>query len=185
MARVRRWESWAISSCLEKSLSAKTSRWLTRNNALLLKNLHKFFNHADLPWVRLVWETYYNDHPPDNLDGSFWWRDNIKLLDLYKGLATCSIGNGHTALFWTDLWNGHLLNYQHPQLHSFVKSNKQTVEQVCQAPNFQDLFNLPLSVQAYDQYQQVMVLVQQLNLTDEEDAWSYIWNSGIYSSVSV
>lgn len=29
-----------------------------QNEALLLKNLHKFFNKDDLPWVHLVWEKH-------------------------------------------------------------------------------------------------------------------------------
>jgi hypothetical protein len=31
------------------------------NNALLMKNLHKFFNKADLPWVKLLWSKYYSN----------------------------------------------------------------------------------------------------------------------------
>jgi hypothetical protein len=27
-----------------------------KNEALLMKNLHKFFNKLDIPWVHLVWE---------------------------------------------------------------------------------------------------------------------------------
>jgi hypothetical protein len=30
-----------------------------QNEALLLKNLHKIFNKADLPWVHLIWIQYY------------------------------------------------------------------------------------------------------------------------------
>jgi hypothetical protein len=26
----------------------------TQNEALLIKNLHKFFNRADIPWVHLI-----------------------------------------------------------------------------------------------------------------------------------
>jgi hypothetical protein len=29
--------------------------------ALLLKNLHKFFNKPDLPWVQLLWSQYYTN----------------------------------------------------------------------------------------------------------------------------
>ena len=36
----------------------------TQNEALLLKNLHKFFNRLDIPWVHLIWEKYYNDGSP-------------------------------------------------------------------------------------------------------------------------
>jgi len=30
-----------------------------QNKALLLKNLHKIFNKADIPLVHLVWEKHY------------------------------------------------------------------------------------------------------------------------------
>ena len=31
----------------------------TQNEALLLKHLTKFFNREDIPWVALIWESYY------------------------------------------------------------------------------------------------------------------------------
>jgi len=30
-----------------------------QNESLLLKDLHKFFNKCDVPWVQLVWNAYY------------------------------------------------------------------------------------------------------------------------------
>lgn len=30
-----------------------------QNKSQLLKNLHKFFNRHDIPWVNLIWNTYY------------------------------------------------------------------------------------------------------------------------------
>jgi hypothetical protein len=30
-----------------------------QNEILLLKNLHKFYNREDLPWIKLIWATYY------------------------------------------------------------------------------------------------------------------------------
>ena len=51
-----------------------------QNQGLLMKQLHKFYNKEDLPWVNLVWR-YYGDEVPHtaNLCGSFWWRDIMKL----------------------------------------------------------------------------------------------------------
>jgi hypothetical protein len=65
----------------------------THNNALLLKNLHKFFNKEDIPWVQLIWEKYYSNGklPNHARKDSFWWRDNLKLLDTYKGIASVSV----------------------------------------------------------------------------------------------
>jgi hypothetical protein len=49
----------------------------TRNEAMLLKNLHKFFNKEDIPWVHLICEKYYaiGKLPNHTLKGSFWGRD--------------------------------------------------------------------------------------------------------------
>jgi len=33
----------------------------TQNDALLLKQLHKFFNRLDVAWVNLVWELHYSN----------------------------------------------------------------------------------------------------------------------------
>ena len=45
----------------------------TQNVALLLKHLFKFYNHHDVPWVTMVWDTYYTDRVPHAMDpvGSF------------------------------------------------------------------------------------------------------------------
>jgi len=48
-----------------------------QNEALLLKNLNKFFNKKDIPWVQLIWEKYYRNGKllGHTKKGSFWWRD--------------------------------------------------------------------------------------------------------------
>jgi hypothetical protein len=33
----------------------------TQNEALLLKNFHKFYNRANIPWVHVIWEKYYSN----------------------------------------------------------------------------------------------------------------------------
>ena len=38
-----------------------------QNEALLMKNWHKFYSRLDIPWVNLVWEKLY---PNGNLPGS-------------------------------------------------------------------------------------------------------------------
>lgn len=45
-----------------------------QNQGLLIKHLHKFYNKADIPWVSLVWSSYYDGVVPQAtvLCGSFW-----------------------------------------------------------------------------------------------------------------
>ena len=45
----------------------------TQNESLLLKNLHKFYNKFDIPWVNLIWERYYSS-------GSLTYQQSCKAL---------------------------------------------------------------------------------------------------------
>lgn len=78
-----------------------------QNKALLLKNLYKFFDREDLPWVNLVWEKYYiNGKLPSHIrKGSFWWRDTLKLLPDLKSIAKPQVRSGESSLFWHDKWD--------------------------------------------------------------------------------
>jgi hypothetical protein len=35
-----------------------------QNQGLLIKHLHKFYNKADIPWVSLIWNSYYDGVVP-------------------------------------------------------------------------------------------------------------------------
>lgn len=35
-----------------------------QNGGLLMKNLHKFYNKLDLPWVQLIWTAHYQHEVP-------------------------------------------------------------------------------------------------------------------------
>jgi hypothetical protein len=64
-------------------------------------------NRKDIPWVHLVWESYYDNSvpPAKSKDYSFWWRDCTKLLQKIKDIATCSLNDGTSILLWQDKWN--------------------------------------------------------------------------------
>lgn len=57
-----------------------------QNVALLLKHVNKFLNRADVPWVNLIWNTYYHDRGPHatTICGSPWWKDILKLVDKFR-----------------------------------------------------------------------------------------------------
>lgn len=105
----------------------------------------------------------------------------MKLLDIYKGIACSTVRNGNSVFFWKDIWNGNILSLQNPELNSFAKYNESTVAQVLQEEEFQDLFHLPLSVQENEQFQAMQALIQDHHLSNEEDIWTYIWNTAVYS----
>ena len=91
---------------------------------MLLKNLHIFFNKNDTPQINLIWDSYYSNNqlPGARLQGSFWWKAPLKLLDCYKGMARCTIGNGNSTLFWHDLWSSRCLHHSFPHLYSFTRN---------------------------------------------------------------
>ena len=126
-----------------------------QNESLLLKHLHKFFNKYDIPWVQLIWNSHYNNEtiPVNNRNGSFWWRDVLKLLDSFKEMASVTIGDGSTSLFWSDVWHGVPFNIQWPHLFSFAKDANTSVQNFLDADDKSKFFHVPLSIEAHDQYQ--------------------------------
>jgi hypothetical protein len=102
----------------ERERGLRLIRLRLQNEVLLMKNLDKFFSKADLPWVKLIWSQYYTNGKisGSRMEGSFWWRGNLRLLDTFKGLARAEFGSGDTILFWHDLWNSHVIKHQFPHL---------------------------------------------------------------------
>jgi hypothetical protein len=50
----------------------------SKNEALLLKHLDKFYNKKDTPWVNMIRHSHYSQGhiPYASADkGSFWWKD--------------------------------------------------------------------------------------------------------------
>jgi len=83
-----------------------------QNDALLLKQLHKFYNKIGIPWINLIWSKYYHSKVPHAARemGSFWWKDVLRLNPLYRGIANCTIGDGTTVSLWNDWWMGSVLS---------------------------------------------------------------------------
>jgi hypothetical protein len=129
----------------------------TQNEALLLKHLMKFFNKEDIPWVALVWEYYYENGclPSSTKKGSFWWRDILKLLDKFKGIAMVNVNNAKSCYLWSDLWNNRVPMLTYPELFSFAKSKSTILAEAVTMDNLLELFNLPLSQQAFQQLNQL------------------------------
>ena len=72
-----------------------------QNDALLMKQLHKFYNRMEIPWVQLIWFKYFQNKVPHAARemGSFWWKDILRLHGLYRAIAHCKVGNGTSICF--------------------------------------------------------------------------------------
>ena len=71
-----------------------------QNQALLMKHLNKFYNKEVVPWVSLVWNTYYHERVPHatELCGSFWWKDVAKFMDSFVAVSQIKLGIGESVL---------------------------------------------------------------------------------------
>jgi hypothetical protein len=149
-----------------------------QNDALLLKHLHKFYNKEDVPWVHLVWDRYYIDKVPHTAKecGSFWWRDILRLSTIYRGIAQCTIGDGAIVGFWEDLWCEGVLSSQLPRLFSFARKETILVKEVMQAEDLDELFILPLSVQAHEELQHLQTMLDTVPYDEHSTCtWTPIW----------
>jgi hypothetical protein len=152
-----------------------------KNAALLIKFLDKFYNHQDIPWVKLVWHAHYASKVPhaENLCGSFWWRDVLKLVDNFRAVATVKMGRGDTFLFWHDNWllNGKStpIKDRFPRLFSYVLNNQTSAAEVFCVDDITTQFYLPLSVIAYRELQSLEDLMQFNKPNEQNDVWSYSW----------
>jgi hypothetical protein len=156
----------------------------THNKALLLKFLHKFFNNHDIPWVNLVWSNYYRTDrlPGCSKIGSFWWKSLLSLVQDYKGLTAPTIGDGRTILFWEDMWNRGTPAHQYPELFFFACNSKLTVKEAIQKEQLIENFQLPLSVQAYEQFLDLDATWGQIMVANTNDAWKLIWGADNFST---
>ena len=125
----------------------------TQSDALLMKYLHKFYNRWYVPWVDLIWSTYYVDKIPHASDpcGSFWCKDILKLTPTYRGISNVIAHSGDMMLMWKDLWLDEILAESHPRAFSYAKLEDISVRDFLGSPNLNETFHLPLSMQAHDE----------------------------------
>jgi hypothetical protein len=106
---------------------------------------------------------------------SFWWKSHLKLVDLFKAMARCNVGDGKSAYFWTDLWQSSCLQQKFPHLLSFSKCNNGTISEIVNYEFLEDLFHLPLSQQAFLELNQFEEICNQTVIKineGETDSWS-------------
>lgn len=136
-----------------------------------MKDLHKFFNRVDISWVHLVWKKHYRNGKLANLikRGLFWWRDALKLLKKYKGMATVSVlEDGKTCYVWTDLWEGQVPSQAYPELYSFAKNKSASIHAIKQLDQLEQIFNLPLLVEGHGQLNDWLNRVENVANSDGE-----------------
>lgn len=156
-----------------------------QNDALLLKFLHKFYNKHDIPWVQLLWDTYYTNRIPHAVDpcGSFWWRDIMHLSPIFRGVTTIQVQNGKTILFWKDSWQDNIVADTYPRAYSFSLHEDMSVKDFLSIQSLNAAFHLPLSPQALQELRQLQTQLAETGLSSSaHDQWTYIWGAREFKS---
>jgi hypothetical protein len=119
--------------------------------------------------MHLVWFAHYQGNVPheEPLKGSFWWKDVLKHVDNFRGVAAVVQGRGDTSLFWKYNWtiNGssRTMSSRYPRLLSFVLNDSLSVAQVYSFQDSAALFHRSLSTQAFQEFEDMShVLYRQI-----------------------
>ena len=158
-----------------------------QNVALLLKHASNFLNKRDIPWVSLVWDSYYFERMPQGTNdcGSFWWRDICKVMQHFRDCSWVQINEGDTALFWSDNWNlgseTSSLQARFPRLFSFAKDPWVLIKEIFNTQDLHQFFHLPLSAQAFDELNLIKVLMNSHSRDPSlKDCWFWQGSSKFY-----
>jgi hypothetical protein len=97
-----------------------------------------------------------------SFQGSFWWWDIFKVNNIYRSIAVVKPITGDTIIFWKDFWhNETLLCDRYNGLYSFALDEDASVVNVFQK-DLAELFALPLSMQAFEEYTNMQALLSSL-----------------------
>jgi hypothetical protein len=103
----------------------------------------------------------------------------MKLMPQYLDCCTVQVKALDSAVFWTDRWAGRSLNNIFPRLFSFVIDTHLLVKDVLNTDDRSKLFALPLSVQAFEEFQSMQAQLESFHLQpSENDEWKTIWKDG-------
>lgn len=85
-----------------------------------------------------------------------------------------SLKSGTSCLLWHDLWEDKIWSQTSPEL-LFLQKLEHLLVLATSASMLQDLFHLPLSTEAYEQFVERSLVLRGLSLQLVNDEWAYIW----------
>jgi hypothetical protein len=100
-------------------------------------------------------------------------------------MAKCNLGDGKSALSWTDIWRDNCLQYQLAHLVTFAKSHTMKVQEVIHTEFLEDLFHLPMSQEAFVEFQHLENICHSASIKTQsgnKDEWTYIWGNNKFST---
>lgn len=109
-------------------------------------------------------------------------RCSETIRQIQRYIASVTVADGSTCLPWDDCWNGQPLKQAFPKLYSFARKRNISLAVASSTDPVSTLFSLPLSIEVYDQFQQIHALLLDLQPSVDNDTWTYIWCSFLFSS---
>ena len=106
------------------------------------------------------------------------------MVEIYRSITICKPGDGRTLLFWKDFWIGDtLLADKFPRLFSFVEQTDISVHAMLAAQEAHTLFYTPLSLEAFQEYQEMQLFCNgQREHLHEADSRNFAWGKSTYAS---
>jgi hypothetical protein len=101
------------------------------------------------------------------------------LVEEYRSVTQCNIGDGSTVLFWKDFWaHGELLSDRYPRLYSFALDEDVSVASFHTTEDIFSFFALPLSVEAFQELQMVSQLLLEKPINESiHDQRTFVWGT--------
>jgi hypothetical protein len=110
------------------------------------------------------------------------WFAVLKNPNTFKGIAMIRVENGSTVFLWHDLWSNKVRSLESAKLFLFSVRYDISLITTDRIDNIHDLFQLPLSDTAYQQFLLLNSKMDNLTLSEDNDVWHYIWGNGIFQS---
>lgn len=84
----------------------------------------------------------------------------------------CKYRMVNPAFSGRDNWIQQPLKLEYPELFSFAKNKKISVNMLYSQQQLQSLFSLPLSIEAFQQMQLIQAFIENFPLNDQNDKWT-------------
>jgi hypothetical protein len=112
-----------------------------------------------------------------------WWRDILKLVPIFRGIACSQIGDGKSTLFWKDKWLTNINSEEFPRAFSFATNEDVSVRDFLSSSQLSQNFSLPLTPQALAEVRTLQHLSSHIDFSGmTHDSWTYEWGSAKFSS---
>jgi hypothetical protein len=97
----------------------------------------------------------------------------------YRSITNFSIQSGTSVLFWKDFWyQGSVLCQKFPRLFSYVLDEDLSVAEMAHMDTLGSIFSLPLSVEAFQEWQEVSMLIEATPIQDQlTDKRTFVWGN--------